>query len=248
MRVFRLLPAISLTLSCVAANDARVVPQRPAVADEPLAAEETPEPEAPAAPLSPWTVPPGAYDLGQLPVLSKVLFYARENYFDKSRFNFKNMALGALDFVQRDIPEVLIDRPAGRDGSEVGVTVDGQRRVFSLARVDAAWSLRSTLQEIFRFVQRNLPPVSPEAEGRRVLEVETAAVNGMLYTLDPHSVLLAAETYSDMRPRRADERGRRRPHAGAGRQETDRGDRRGGGIASLGSRHHLRRPDRAPRW
>src|SRR5688572_21144546 len=32
-----------------------------------------------------------AYDLSQLPVITKTLFYVRENYFDKSRFDHKRM-------------------------------------------------------------------------------------------------------------------------------------------------------------
>src|SRR4030095_14763472 len=35
-----------------------------------------------------------AYDLSQLPVITKTLFYVRENYFDKSRFDHKRMLVG----------------------------------------------------------------------------------------------------------------------------------------------------------
>jgi hypothetical protein len=44
------------------------------------------------------------YDLSQLPIFSKTLFYVRENYFDKNRLDPKRMLVGALDFVQRDVP------------------------------------------------------------------------------------------------------------------------------------------------
>ena len=53
--------------------------------------------------------------------------------------------------------------------------------------------------EIFHFVQPNLQPVPEKEEARRLVEIEMAATNGMLYTLDPHSVLLDVETYKDMR-------------------------------------------------
>ena len=109
------------------------------------------------------------------------------------------MLVGALDFVQRDVPEILIDRWPERDPKQVTVKVNGQQRSFSIERVDAPWSLRSTLQEIFRFVQPNLQPVPEKEEARRLVEIEMAATNGMLYTLDPHSVLLDVETYKDMR-------------------------------------------------
>ncbi len=142
---------------------------------------------------------PGKYDLSQLPIFSKTLFYVRENYFDKNRLDPKRMLVGALDFVQRDVPEILIDRWPEHDPKQVTVKVNGQQRSFSIERVDAPWTLRTTLQEIFRFVQPNLQPVPEKEESRRLVEIEMAATNGMLYTLDPHSVLLDVETYKDMR-------------------------------------------------
>jgi carboxyl-terminal processing protease len=141
----------------------------------------------------------GKYDLSQLPIFSKTLFYVRENYFDKNRLDPKRMLVGALDFVQRDVPEILIDRWPEHDPKQVTVKVNGQQHSFSIERVDAPWSLRSTLQEIFRFIQPNLQPVPEKEEARRLVEIEMAATNGMLYTLDPHSVLLDVETYKDMR-------------------------------------------------
>jgi carboxyl-terminal processing protease len=141
----------------------------------------------------------GKYDLSQLPIFTKTLFYVRENYFDKNRLDPKRMLVGALDFVQRDVPEILIDRWPEHEPKQVTVKVNGQQRNFSIEKVDAPWSLRSTLQEIFRFVQPNLQPVPDKEEARRLVEIEMAATNGMLYTLDPHSVLLDVETYKDMR-------------------------------------------------
>jgi carboxyl-terminal processing protease len=139
------------------------------------------------------------YDLGQLPIFSKTLFYVRENYFDKNRLDPKRMLVGALDFVQRDVPEILIDRWPERDPKQVTVKVNGKQKAFSIEKVDAPWSLRTKLMEIFQFVQPNLQPVPEKEEARRLVEIEMAATNGMLYTLDPHSVLLDVETYKDMR-------------------------------------------------
>jgi carboxyl-terminal processing protease len=141
----------------------------------------------------------GKYDLGQLLIFSKTLFYVRENYFDKNRLDPKRMLVGALDFVQRDVPEILIDRWPEHDPKQVTVKVNGQQKSFSIEKVDAPWSLRTKLQEIFQFVQPNLQPVPEKEEARRLVEIEMAATNGMLYTLDPHSVLLDVETYKDMR-------------------------------------------------
>jgi carboxyl-terminal processing protease len=141
----------------------------------------------------------GKYDLSQLPIFSRTLFYVQENYFDKNRLDPKRMLVGALDFVQRDVPEILIDRWPEHEPKQVTVKVNGQQHNFSIEKVDAPWSLRSKLKEIFQFVQPNLQPVPEKEEARRLVEIEMAATNGMLYTLDPHSVLLDVETYKDMR-------------------------------------------------
>ncbi len=191
-------------LGCIADNSTALAPRSPVSrAAFPSSASATAdEDEGTSIPVGP--LPAGAYNLGQLPVLSKVLFYVRENYFDRSRFNYRGMAFGALEFVQRDVPEVVVER-LGRDQDQVKVSVAGNQAVFSLQRVDAPWNLRSTLQRIFQFLQANLAPLPPEAEGRHLLEIETAAVNGMLYTLDPHSVLLDPATYAGMYRRSGDD-------------------------------------------
>jgi carboxyl-terminal processing protease len=151
------------------------------------------------SPLRAATRGVGKYDLSRIPIFSKTLMLVSENYFDKNRFEPKRMLVGALDFVQRDVPEILIDRWPERDPKQVTVKVNGQQKSFSIEKVDAPWTLRTKLMEIFQFVQPNLQPVPDKEESRRLVEIEMAATNGMLYTLDPHSVLLDVETYKDMR-------------------------------------------------
>jgi carboxyl-terminal processing protease len=151
------------------------------------------------APLRAAVRQTAAYDLSGVQIITKTLFYVRENYFDKSRFDHKRMLVGALDFLQRDVPEILIDRYPERDPKQVKVRVGGQEHTFDIETVDSPWTMRSKLQEIFKFVQPNLQAVAPRDEARRLMEVEIAAANGMLYTLDPHSVLLDVESFKEMR-------------------------------------------------
>jgi len=139
------------------------------------------------------------YDLSRLPIFSKTQYLLKDNYFDKSRFDHRKMLVGALDFIQRDVPEILIDRFPEKDPRQVTVKVNGQQHIFSIEGVDAPWTLTTKLAEIFRFIQPNLQPVPEKEEARRLVEIEMAATNGMLYTLDPHSTLLDVESYRDMR-------------------------------------------------
>lgn len=152
------------------------------------------------APLSAAVRSPSrVYDLSSTAILTKSLWYVQNNYFDKTRFDPKKMLVGALDFLQRDVPEILIDRFPERDPKQVTVKVMGEQKVFNIERVDALWTLRTTLQEIFQFIQPRLQPVPAKEEARRLVEIEMAATNGMLYTLDPHSILLDVDSFKDMR-------------------------------------------------
>src|SRR4051812_11552995 len=136
-----------------------------------------------------------AYDLSGIPVFTKALYFVNNNYFDKTRLDPKRMLVGALDFLQRDVPEILVDRFPERDPKQVTIKVNGQTKTFSIERVESPWSLRSSLQEIFKFIQPNLQPVGQKEEARRLVEIEMTATNGMLYTLDPHSILLDVESF-----------------------------------------------------
>lgn len=139
------------------------------------------------------------YDLARLPILGATLNYVLQNYFDRNRIEPKRMLLGALDYIQRDVPEVLIDRVPENDPKQVVVKVNGIQKTFAVDRVDAPWTLHTMLKDIFRFVQPNLQPVAEKDEARRLLDIEVAATNGMLSTLDPHSNLLDVESYREMR-------------------------------------------------
>jgi carboxyl-terminal processing protease len=139
------------------------------------------------------------YDLAQLPILTKALFQVNESYFDKTRFDPRRMLVGALDFVQREVPEILVDRLPELEPRQVRLRVGGHEQIFDLEPIDSPWRLRSTLQQMFRFVQPRLNPGPAEEQGQRLLAIEVAATNGVLYTLDPHSTLLDVDSYREMR-------------------------------------------------
>jgi carboxyl-terminal processing protease len=141
----------------------------------------------------------GSYDLGQLQIVTRALFQVNEAYFDKTRFDPRRMLLGALDHLQREVPELLVDRLPERDPQRVRVRVGSHEQTFELLPVDSPWRLRSTLQQIVLFVRPRLNPGPAQDEAQRLMAVEIAAVNGMLSTLDPHSTLLDVESYREMR-------------------------------------------------
>ena len=139
------------------------------------------------------------YELAQAQIFSKTLYYVNSQYFDRTRPDPKRMLVGALDFLQRDVPEVLVDRFPEREPKQVTVRVNGEQKIFPIERVESPWALSSAMKQIFAFIEPRLRPVPSKDRARHLVDIEMTATNGMLYTLDPHSVLLDIDSFKDMR-------------------------------------------------
>ncbi len=87
------------------------------------------------------------------------------------------------------------DDPTGGALMPIGVEVHVGSAVehFDVSRVDTLWEVVFKVREIFRFLQQNIDPAETDLR-----DVEYAAINGMLGTLDPHSVLLRPDVYAEM--------------------------------------------------
>ena len=132
------------------------------------------------------------YDLTQLSLLNRVLLQVVEHYVEPDRIEPRRMLLGGLNAVQQEVPAILIDYESG--ASSLRVTVDTEAETFRVDDVTSPWALSTRFRDIFQFIQDNL-----DDEDVELREIEEAAVNGMLRTLDPHSLYLDVETYEDMR-------------------------------------------------
>jgi len=144
--------------------------------------------EVRAAPGAPPVV--AKHPLSTLSIVNKTLIRVQSSYVDPSRIDPKEMLYSALDQVQFNIPEVLVE--PNRAADELLVQVNDKRQTFSIDEVDSIWRMVAKLKRIFRFIEANMNP------GAELAQVEYAAVNGMLRTLDPHSVLLDPETAREM--------------------------------------------------
>jgi carboxyl-terminal processing protease len=134
---------------------------------------------------------PANYDLTQLKVVNEVLKNVRDKYVDPKRVKPKDMLLSSLNYVQRDVAQVIVLHEEA--SPTVKVRVDTQEREFRVDNVLGLWDVSARLREVFGFVQENLKGTEVDLR-----EVEYAACNGMLHTLDPHSVLLSPEAYKEM--------------------------------------------------
>jgi carboxyl-terminal processing protease len=133
----------------------------------------------------------GPYDLTQLKVVNETLRIIREKYVDPKRVKPKEMLLSALNFVQRDVAQIIVLHEEG--APTVKVRVDTQEKEFRVDNVQGPWDVSARLREVFAFVQDNLRGTEVDLR-----EIEYAACNGMLHTLDPHSTLYSPEAYKDM--------------------------------------------------
>ncbi|MEZ4460968.1 MAG: MXAN_5808 family serine peptidase [bacterium] len=136
------------------------------------------------------------YDLSSLKILNRVLLQVKDNYVEPERIDPNKMLVYALDEIQNSIPEVVVafdkDRDAHPNAAEV--FVNDKSKKFEIGKIESLWEMSFRLKEIFTFVQQHLKPT----DDLKYQDVEYAAINGMLSTLDPHSTLLPPQNYEDM--------------------------------------------------
>ncbi len=101
------------------------------------------------------------------------------------------MFLSALDQIQQEVAQVIVLHD--ERSPTLTVRVDTEERQFRVDNVQGPWDVSARLREVFAFLQEHLK--GSEVDLR---EVEYAACNGMLRTLDPHSVFLSPEAFEEM--------------------------------------------------
>jgi carboxyl-terminal processing protease len=132
------------------------------------------------------------YDLSELRAVNATLDMIRKKYVEPGRVDPRQMFLGALDRIQMDIPPVIVTH--GEKSPTVKVQVFDQSREFRVDNVQGPWDVAARLREVFTFIQPYLERTNIELP-----EVEYAASNGMLHTLDPHSTFLSPDAYQAMK-------------------------------------------------
>ncbi len=136
---------------------------------------------------------PRKYDLTRLEAVNETLKYIRDRYVDPDRVKPRDMLLSALNQIQRDVAQVIVLPNPEKNGT-VTVRVDTEQMELKIDDVLGPWDVAAKLREVFAFMQKHLA----STEGVDLREIEYAACNGILRTLDPHSVFLSPEAYKEM--------------------------------------------------
>ena len=136
--------------------------------------------------------PKAPYDLTQLTAVNETLNTIRNKYVDPSRVKPRHMFLSALNQIQKEVAQVIVHYD--EKSSTATVQVETESSKFRVDNVQGPWDVAARLREVFVFLQANLKDTS----GVDLRDVEYAACNGMLRTLDPHSVFLSPDAYREM--------------------------------------------------
>jgi carboxyl-terminal processing protease len=132
------------------------------------------------------------YDLSQVRVLKTVIAKVNQNYVEPQRISYHTMLSAGLNAIQRAVAPVIVHYEPNQQSFKIQVNNEEQQ--FRADDVESPWALTWRFQEVFKFLQDKLQ----SDEDVKLREVEYAAINGMLRTLDPHSVLLEPDEYSEM--------------------------------------------------
>ena len=131
------------------------------------------------------------YEPTRLAAVMPTLETIRKQYVEPSRVEPRQMFLSALNEVQRDVAQVIILHD--QKSPSVKVRVYDAEREFRVDNVQGPWDVAARLREVFAFLQDQLKDTEVDLR-----ELEYAACNGMLRTLDPHSVFMSPEEYREM--------------------------------------------------
>ena len=138
---------------------------------------------------------PGAkrdYDLTRLEAVNATLKHIKNRYVDPDRVKPRDMLLNALNAIQSEVAQVIV-LPDSEVKGQLSVRVDTHEKKIRVDNVAGPWDVAAKLREVFTFLQRHLSKGDV-----KLREVEYAACNGLLRTLDPHSTFLNPEAYKEM--------------------------------------------------
>jgi carboxyl-terminal processing protease len=139
------------------------------------------------------------YELSKLEVLETTLYHIEEQYVEPARVDWEKMYVKALQGVERRVPICLFTREAG--SGVLSLEVAEHRTVLEVPVIEGRQQLQRELKAVAKILSEHLTADDVPAEGESeasLAQVEYAMINGLLSTLDPHSMFLPPEDGKEM--------------------------------------------------
>lgn len=134
------------------------------------------------------TLPEGAgsdfannYSLSRLSILERSVHHVDMQYVDPERVDYDAMFKSALGAAEKLVPEVLLRL----DGQRLHIQVDDFSTVLQVRSLDSGDALAAELKRVAQILEEHI-----KDDEIPFADVEYALVNGMLSTLDPHTILM----------------------------------------------------------
>lgn len=181
---------VALVLALLACS-APPKPPRPPAGGAGVAGEHAPKTPIVVGADQPTVASEAAIEPHRLLVLQWALRIVRASYVDPPRLVPQKLMLAALDHVQRQMAELIVEHRT----DDVVVRVNDKHRIYPLVDVDSDDKLVNRLEEIFGFLKAHKNAESDLGK------LEYTAMNGLLSALDPHSTLLEPEDSKEMAQR-----------------------------------------------
>ena len=139
----------------------------------------------------------GGGGTGEMPVpeemkaltdLYRVINLVQQRYIDASRINPREMFVGAMRAIQIAIARAMVSEENDILELKMGTAI----RKFRLSEIKTPWILLQRIKEAFSFIR------AEAVDDPDMQKIEYDAINGMLKTLDPHSIFLNPDQYREM--------------------------------------------------
>ncbi len=149
------------------------------------------EPGGVAEMLRQMAVLGSGYRLSALKNLAYGDDYVVQNYVDPERIDYAAMYRAALDAVEREVPQVLLRLENG--DRRLHVSVGSYNTVLTVQELTSSSAMEEELKRVALILEEHVDKDDVKHE-----DVEAAMLNGVLSTLDPHSVFLPPENSRKM--------------------------------------------------
>jgi carboxyl-terminal processing protease len=130
------------------------------------------------------------YKFERLDLLKRVADKVSNDYVEPTRVVPEKMLDESLNYAARVVPEAMFDYEPG--DASVMATVGAEQQEIQVGKLSGIRDLTRVLQEVAAFLGDEVPADTD------MPDVEYALINGMLSTLDPHSVFINPEAYAEM--------------------------------------------------